>query len=107
MTDRGALRPGRRPRRRHRRFRAPAPGRLLIGRALTNPGGEDAKAEHLPGFVSGEDRLGLAADSLDLDPGALELLVGHHRRALEGQVSVDLDPGATAVVVVLDPDRDR
>ena len=39
--------------------------------------------------------------------GALELLVGHHRRALEGQLAVDLDPGAAAVVLVPDPDRDR
>ena len=48
-----------------------------------------------------------AADSADLGAGAVELLVGHHRRALEGQVAVDLDPGAAAVVLVADPDRDR
>ena len=39
--------------------------------------------------------------------GAVELLVGHHRRALEGQVAVDLDPRVAAVVLVADADRDR
>ena len=47
------------------------------------------------------------ADATDLGAGAVELLVGHHRGALEGQVAVDLDPGAAAVVLVADPDRDR
>ena len=43
-----------------------------------------------------------AADRADLGGGAVELLVGHHRGALEGQVAVDLDPGAAAVVLVAD-----
>ena len=56
---------------------------------------------------SDQGRLGRAAHVADLFAGAVELLVGHHRRALEGQVAVDLDPGAATVVLVADPHRDR
>src|SRR2546421_4555955 len=52
------------------------------------------------------DELALA-DLADRGRGPIELLVGHHRRALEGQIAVDLDPGAAAVVLVLDADGHR
>src|SRR5829696_7923469 len=54
----------------------------------------------------GQGRLGVA-DLADRRSGPLELLVGHHRSALEGQLAVDLDPGAATVVLVLDPHGHR
>ena len=62
-------------------------------------------SECLEWRVIGGDQLALA-DVADLAGGAVELLVGHHRRPLEGQVAVDLDPRAAAVVLVLDAHRD-
>src|SRR4051794_13043087 len=56
---------------------------------------------------SDERRLWAAADFADLLACAVELFVRHHRRALEGQVAVDLDPGATAVVLLAHPHGDR
>ena len=44
----------------------------------------------------GQDGHGVRGDRLDLLRGALELVVREHRRALEGQVAVELDPGAAA-----------
>ena len=44
--------------------------------------------------VLDEDRLaGFAGDRADLFRGALELGVGEHGRALEGQFALQLDPG--------------
>src|SRR5215510_10892423 len=57
--------------------------------------------------TSDERRFGLLAYLADLLTRAVELFVGHDRGALEGQVAVDLDPGAAAVVLVADPHRDR
>src|SRR5687768_12243192 len=58
---------------------------------------------------SGEHRNGVRGDRLDLLGSALELLVGEHRRALEREVAVELDPGAAAVILgpYLDGDRPR
>src|SRR5919198_5419507 len=56
---------------------------------------------------SDRDRLGLAADVADLRRGADELVVRHHRRALEGEITIDLDPRAAAVILVADADGDR
>src|SRR5277367_5883356 len=55
--------------------------------------------------TSDERRLSLAADFAYLLAGAVELFIRHHRGALEGQVAVDLDPGATAVVLLANPHR--
>ncbi len=46
-------------------------------------------------------------DRLDLFGGALELGVGEHGGALEGQFALELDPGLGGVVLVLDLDCDR
>src|SRR3954454_6233581 len=56
---------------------------------------------------SDERRVARAASIAYLFAGAVELFFGHHRRALEAQLAVDLDPGAAAVVLVADADRDR
>src|SRR5215218_9659894 len=56
---------------------------------------------------SDERRLARAASIAYLFAGAVELFVGHHRSALEGEIAVDLDPGAAAVVLVADADGDR
>src|SRR5918997_1736153 len=40
-------------------------------------------------------------DRADLLRGALELVVGEHRRALEGQLALQLEPRTTAAVLVL------
>ena len=53
---------------------------------------------------SSQDRHGVRGDRLDLLRRALELVVGEHRRALEGQVAVEVDPGAAALI--LGPDLD-
>src|SRR5205814_10042649 len=44
---------------------------------------------------------------LDLLRGALELVVGEHRRALEREVAVQLEPRAAAQVLLAHLDRDR
>src|SRR3954469_20964022 len=54
----------------------------------------------------GRDAVGLG-DRRDLLGGAVELLVRQDRRALEGQVTRDLQPRAAPVVVVTDAHRDR
>src|SRR3954452_15844044 len=56
---------------------------------------------------SGRNRLGLAADVADLARGAVELLVRHHRRSLEGELAIDLHPRASAVVLVAARDGHR
>src|SRR4051812_14958212 len=56
---------------------------------------------------SGGDGLGLAADVADLGRGAVEFLVRHHRSSLEGELAIDLDPRAAAVVLVADSHGDR
>src|SRR3954452_13450342 len=73
---------------------------------LTQRGGDSCGATELP-VCSGGDRLGFAADVADLGGGAVELLVRHHGRPLEGKLAVDLDPRAAAVVLVADAHRDR
>src|ERR687896_2489956 len=54
-----------------------------------------------------EHRHGVRRDRLDLLRGALELLVGEHGGALEGEIAVELDPGAAAVVLRAHLDGDR
>src|SRR3954471_14854225 len=56
---------------------------------------------------SDERRFGGAAAVAYLFAGAVELFVGHYRRALEGEVAIDLDPGAAAVVLVANAHGDR
>ena len=90
---------GRRPRHRPRPCRGPA--------RFEAAGERPARARSRELSRSGERRLGVAQRDAISSRGAIELLVGHHRRALERQVAIDLDPGAAAVVLVADPDGDR
>ncbi len=95
------------------------PGSQRLAQAAEGQGADDvtatACAQHegapggADGFVEGpaqgrgrlgRDGLGGAADVADLRRRAVELGVGHHRGALEGEVPVDLHPRAAAVVLV-------
>src|ERR687895_1476646 len=84
-------------------------------RSMTGRGGPTHRSVRLwcspgtpiPDSWLGEDRDGVRRDRLDLLGGALELLVGEHGGALEGEIAVELDPGAAAVVLRAHLDGDR
>src|SRR5918992_855267 len=82
---------------------------------MTVPRAQTHRPSRLGGSISlkggtvelGQDRDGVRRDRLDLLGGALELLVGEHGGALEGEIAVELDPGAAAVVLRAHLDGDR
>ena len=89
-------------RRRPRRRRCPGTGRAAASAswAMAGRGRRGAGPDQRRGA-------GGLADRGDLLGGALELVVREHRRALEGQVARDLQPGAAAAELVADLDGHR